>query len=254
MTARDILERYRKGEIDAGRAERLLRLDHIDAVGGHTLFDASRAARKHVPEVVMGGAKAPEDIASIVSRALESSPSVLVSRADEAAFQEVRRTVEGKVEYNKAARMIIAGELRPSRDKGLIGVMSAGTSDMGAAEEARLTAEAMGVEAITAYDVGLAGFHRFLAPLADMLDEGADAIVVAAGMEGALATAVASLSDVPVIGLPTSVGYGMGGGGISALTSMLQSCSPGLTVVNIDNGVGAGAGAALISIRRRSKT
>jgi len=127
--------------------------------------------------------------------------------------------------------------------------MTAGTSDIRVAEEARVVAEEMGCEVVTAYDVGIAGFHRHIGPLRRMLREGVDAIVVVAGMEGALPSVVASLVDVPVIGVPTSVGYGLGGKGVGALTTMLQSCSPGLCVVNIDNGVGAGALAALIARR-----
>jgi NCAIR mutase (PurE)-related protein len=125
--------------------------------------------------------------------------------------------------------------------------MTGGTSDVVVAEEARTIAEEMGCEVITAYDVGIAGFHRHIKPLKRMLQEGVDAIVVVAGMEGALPSVIASLVDVPVIGVPTSVGYGFGAGGVGALTTMLQSCSPGMCVVNIDNGVGAGALAALIA-------
>jgi len=135
--------------------------------------------------------------------------------------------------------------------RGRIGILAAGTSDLRAAEEARTVAEAMGVEVMVARDVGIAAFHRFLDPLVAMLEAGVDALVVVAGMEGALASVVSSLADVPVIGVPTSVGYGAGGEGKAALVSMLQSCSPGLTVVNIDNGIGAGATAALISLRCR---
>ncbi|MFA7342523.1 MAG: AIR carboxylase family protein, partial [Candidatus Methanomethylophilaceae archaeon] len=117
-------------------------------------------------------------------------------------------------------------------------------------EEARIMAECMGCRCITSYDLGVAGLHRFLEPLQAMLEADVDAIVVAAGMEGALPTLVASVSDVPVIGLPVSTGYGLGGNGEAALMSMLQTCSPGLAAVNIDNGIGAGAMAALISLRR----
>jgi len=130
-----------------------------------------------------------------------------------------------------------------------IGVITAGTTDIRVAEEARTVAEAMGCQVVTAYDVGIAGFHRHIGPLRRMLQEGVDAIVVVAGMEGALPSVIASLANVPVIGVPTSTGYGFGGGGTGALTTMLQSCSLGLGVMNIDNGVGAGAYAALIARR-----
>jgi hypothetical protein len=130
-----------------------------------------------------------------------------------------------------------------------VGLISAGTSDVPVAEEARLMAEAMGCVVTPIYDVGVAGLHRLLQPLRALLAEGVDAVVVAAGMDGALPSVVSGLVDVPVIGLPTSIGYGLGGKGVAALLSMLQTCAPGLTVVNIDNGIGAGATAALIANR-----
>lgn len=130
-----------------------------------------------------------------------------------------------------------------------IGILAAGTSDVDVAEEARMVAETMGAAVTTAYDVGVAALHRLAQPLAAMVDAGVDALVVVAGMEGALPSVVGGLVASPVIAVPTSVGYGAGGGGLAALLGMLQSCSPGITVVNIDNGVGAGAAAGLIAVR-----
>ena len=130
-----------------------------------------------------------------------------------------------------------------------IGVISAGTSDVGVAEEARIVSKAMGCGAITSYDVGIAGMHRLFPALKEMFKQEIDAIVVVAGMEGALASVVASMVDIPVVGVPTSIGYGFGANGIGALASMLQSCTLGLAVVNIDNGIGGGAYAALIAKR-----
>jgi pyridinium-3,5-biscarboxylic acid mononucleotide synthase len=128
-------------------------------------------------------------------------------------------------------------------------VLTAGTSDIPVAEEALALCREMGCEVLHAYDVGVAGLHRLFEPLRAMLAAPVDALIVAAGMDGALPSVVAGLVDMPVIGLPTSVGYGMGGGGIAALSSMLQTCAPGLAVVNIDNGIGAGAMAGLIAAR-----
>ena len=138
----------------------------------------------------------------------------------------------------------------PSLDKGTIGIITAGTSDIPVAEEARIMAESMGVRCVLAYDIGVAGIHRMIEPMKNMISEDVSAIVVAAGMEGALPTVISSLSPVPVIGVPVSTGYGMGGKGEAALLSILQSCSMGLTAVNIDNGIGAGATAALIALGR----
>jgi NCAIR mutase (PurE)-related protein len=148
----------------------------------------------------------------------------------------------------RAAAIHAAGYIRP-RTGGRIGVITAGTSDVPVAEEARLVAEEMGCAVATLYDAGVAGLHRLLGPLGEMLEGGVGALVICAGMDGALPSVVAGLAPVPVIGVPTSIGYGAGGKGRAALLSMLQTCVPGLSVVNIDNGAGAGATAALIANR-----
>jgi hypothetical protein len=141
-------------------------------------------------------------------------------------------------------------EYRLPEERGCVGLLTAGTSDIPIAEEAALVVKYMGCRLEKAYDVGVAGVHRLLEPLTRIIEAKADALIVAAGMEGALPSVVAGLVDIPVIGLPTSTGYGMGGDGTGALYSILQSCSPGLVAVNIDNGIGAGAAAALIARRR----
>ena len=253
MSVRDVLEKHRKGEIDFREAERLLRLDYVQKIGEHTLFDTRRTERKGVPEIIYGESKSIDTIVDIIQGVMVDKEVLLVSRASQEQFEAVRSHVP-EARYESKARMIVVDRRISQASSGLIGVLTAGSSDIAAAEEARVVAEAMGCQVMTAYDVGIAAFHRFIEPLHRMLEQGVDALVVVAGMEGALASVVSSLSDVPVIGVPTSVGYGVGEGGRAALASMLQSCSPGLVVVNIDNGVGAGITAALISIRcRRSK-
>jgi NCAIR mutase (PurE)-related protein len=144
-----------------------------------------------------------------------------------------------------------APKYRPPEPGGCVGLLTAGTSDIPVAEEAALVISHMGCRIERGYDTGVAGVHRLLEPLKRMIESGADVLVVVAGMEGALPSVVAGLVDLPVIGVPTSTGYGLGGDGTAALYSILQSCSPGLVAVNIDNGVGAGAAAALIARRRR---
>jgi hypothetical protein len=155
------------------------------------------------------------------------------------------------VEAHAASRMVVVKRLdyQTQHTNGRVGVISAGTSDVPVAEEAAVIAAEMGCRIEVAYDVGVAGLHRLAEPLRRLKELQADAIVVAAGMDGALPSVMAGLVDVPVIGLPTSIGYGAGGRGVAALLSMLQSCAPGLLVVNIDNGIGAGASAALIANR-----
>lgn len=253
MNIRDILERYSRGEIDSDRAETLLRLDFLERIGNHTIFDHARSARKGIPEIIFGESKTPQVLAETVKAVMEDSDVVLVSRAKPQHLEAVKKEMgDSKVRWAERARMIVVGEPR-RKGFGRIGILTAGTSDIGVAEEAREVAQAMGCEVMTAYDVGVAALHRFMSPLQQMIQEGCDVLVVVAGMEGALPSVISGLVDVPVIGVPSSVGYGISGGGQAALMSMLSTCSPGLLVVNIDNGVNAGATAALISQRCRKR-
>lgn len=216
--------------------------------------DLERERRKGVPEVILADDKDPTHLMQLVDTFLQQTGRALVSRVSPALAQEVKAKFgeSARISYNPVARFLVAhrpGYNRPMTG-GKVGIISAGTADVPAAEEARIVAEEMGCQVFTAYDVGVAGIHRLFGPLGQMENElGVDCIIVAAGMDGALPSVVAGLSTAPVIGLPTSVGYGMGGQGKAALLSMLQTCAPGLAVVNIDNGVGAGAMAAIIANR-----
>ncbi|MEM0449941.1 MAG: nickel pincer cofactor biosynthesis protein LarB [Methanomassiliicoccales archaeon] len=248
MSIREVLRQYISGELSEEEAEKLLRLDFLEKIGNHTVFDHGREARRGIPEIIFGESKSPAMVAEIVARAIDDREIVLVSRASEEHFKLIREIIKGPtVIYNENARLITVKKKELVSHKGKIGILAAGSSDITVAEEAKCVAQAMGVKVFTAYDVGVAGLHRILEPLKMMIKESVDAIIVVAGMEGALPSVVSGLTDVPVIGVPTSVGYGYGGRGEAALISMLQSCSPGLAVVNIDNGVGAGAFAALIA-------
>ena len=247
MDIREVLEAVRKGDMDIAEAERMLRMDHLESIGNDVLFDESREMRKNIPEVVYGQSKDYGTISEILKR--RKGKLTLVSKVDEDKYAYINSLVHGTI-YVKEAKVVISGRM-PKTENGVIGIITAGTSDIPIAEEARIMAEAMGVRCITAYDVGVAGIHRLIEPMKRMIDEDVSAIVVAAGMEGALPTVISSLSPVPVIGVPVSVGYGYGGKGEAALMSILQSCSIGLTAVNIDNGIGAGATAALIACGRK---
>lgn len=224
--------------------------------------DIFREDRKGAPEVIFAGTKTVEQCMAIAQAFLEMRGRAILSRVPpelEARLREEFPTQPNPrdpqqvwLEWDGEARAAVlrraGGEMKPSG--GRVGVITAGTSDIPVAAEAALICREMGCEVFRAYDVGVAGLHRLFEPLRVLLREAlVDVIVVAAGMDGALPSVVAGLVDVPVIGLPTSVGYGFGGGGIGALTSMLQSCAPGLAVVNIDNGVGAGVVAGLIANR-----
>jgi NCAIR mutase (PurE)-related protein len=214
--------------------------------------DPGREQRKGVPEVIFGESK---DVAKIIAMAqglLKGSGRAIISRVRPEAIARLQEAFqEYTVSVHEAARAVVI--YRPDyvrrRTGGFVGVISAGTSDIPVAQEAALIAEEMGCQVTCIYDVGVAGLHRLVEPLRNLLSSGVDAIIVAAGMDGALPSVVAGLVPVPVIGLPTSIGYGLGGKGIAALLSMLQTCAPGLSVVNIDNGVGAGITAALIANR-----
>jgi NCAIR mutase (PurE)-related protein len=213
-------------------------------------LDVGRERRRGIPEVILAENKTDAQVLSIARAFVRRNGRALISRMRPALFERVRDEFAGCEmllrEAACAAAIYQPGSV-PQPTGGRVGLISAGTSDIPVAEEARLVAEAMGCQVEVIYDVGVAGLHRLLGPLQSLLTDGVDVIIVAAGMDGALPSVVSGLVDVPVIGLPTSVGYGLGGKGIGALLSMLQTCAPGLTVVNIDNGVGAGATAALIA-------
>ena len=224
-----------------------------DPAGASTVTpDLERQRRKGVPEVIFAEPKRPEDALAAARPFVERSGRALLSRVHDPLPALLRAEfAHCRVEFHSASRMVAVKrpDFAPPRSGGRVGVITAGTSDVPVAEEAAVIAAEMGCEVELGYDVGVAGLHRLVDPLRRMLDFGADVIVVAAGMDGALPSVVAGLVDMPVIGLPTSVGYGIGGCGLGALLTMLQTCSPGLMVVNVDNGIGAGASAALIANR-----
>ncbi|HET8844201.1 MAG TPA: nickel pincer cofactor biosynthesis protein LarB, partial [Ktedonobacteraceae bacterium] len=212
--------------------------------------DPRREWRKGVPEVIFGETKTTSQVLAMAHSLLEGSGRAIISRVQPEALAALRQEFAGYTLRirNRALVIYQPGYVAPSTG-GRVGILSAGTSDIPVAEEAALVAEEMGCQVTCIYDVGVAGLHRLLEPLRDLLSRGVDALIVAAGMDGALPSVVAGLVPVPVIGLPTSVGYGIGGNGLAALLSMLQTCAPGLSVVNIDNGIGAGSTAALIANR-----
>src|SRR5690348_10098059 len=223
--------------------------------GSEARLDFGRAARKGIPEIVFGQGKSDDQIVAIMRAFVERNGRALGSRLRPATLERLAAEfAECRIDARPAARAaaIHAPGYRRPVTGGRIGVLTAGTSDIPVAEEARLVAEEMGCAVATLYDVGVAGLHRLLDPLRELLGTDVAALVVAAGMDGALPSVVAGLAPVPVIGVPTSIGYGAGGKGRAALLAMLQTCAPGLVVVNIDNGVGAGATAALIANRLAS--
>lgn len=250
MNLRKTLEQLASGDLSIDEAESRLALAGIATVGDFARLDTGRHARKGVPEVVYAPGKTAEQLTAICREMLSHSGSVVVSGLDKELWQSLDQEFADQLtvaDREAAIAVIRLPEHRVVETGGVVGVLSAGTSDIRASEQAAVMAEEMGCHVLRAYDVGVAGVHRLSEPLGDMIEAGVASIVVAAGMEGALPSVVAGLVQVPVIGLPVSTGYGIGGKGITALLSMLQCCSPGLSVVNIDNGIGAGATAALIA-------
>jgi hypothetical protein len=240
---RELLLAFQRGEVTL--EDVLARLRHLPYEDlGFAKLDHHRHLRQGFPEVVFGQGKTPEQIAAIVARLLERSPVALVTRTDEAAHAAVRRIAPEAV-YHPQARMITIRRGEPPEPEGLIAVVSAGTADIPVAEEAAVTAETLGNRVERFYDVGVAGLHRLLSFFERL--QAARVIVCVAGMEGALPSVVGGLVGVPVIAVPTSVGYGVGQGGVAALLGMLNSCSANVVVVNIDNGFGAGFVASLIN-------
>jgi NCAIR mutase (PurE)-related protein len=214
---------------------------------GYAKPDHHRELRQGIAEVVYGAGKTPEQIVGIVNAMRgRGQELVLITRLSQFAAEAVAREVP--IQYYDTARIGVAGSIPMPNGIGRIVVAAAGTSDMPVAEEAAVTAEAFGNEVVRMYDVGVAGLHRLLAKL-DVLHD-ARAVISIAGMEGALTSVIGGLVDCPVIGVPTSVGYGASFNGISALLTMLNSCASGVSVVNIDNGFGAGYLASMINHMR----
>ena len=211
---------------------------------GHTRLDLQRELRCGHPEVVYGAGKAPDQLVEIARVLVERHGRLLVTRVDEAGAGAVCAEVEG-AEHHPVARAVTVGAPEENAGEGRVLVVSAGTSDGPVAEEAALTARVMGARVERLLDVGVAGLHRLLGRTEDL--RRARVLVVVAGMEGALPSVVGGLVDRPVIAVPTSVGYGASFGGVAALLAMLNSCAAGISVVNIDNGFGAGYMAALIN-------
>jgi len=255
MNIRTILREFEKGRLSIDEVEKKISVHSIEfAAGNIAQLDTAREIRKGIPEVVFGEYKSQGEIIKIVNAIIRRNDSVVVSRiqkADLPKLVSLLRKKDLKVEVGQFSTTILISRKSFTITKRMpkIGIICAGTSDIGVAEESRLIAKSMDCDSIISYDVGIAGLHRLFPALRQMVEQDVEAIVVVAGMEGALASVVSSMVNLPVIGVPTSVGYGFGSAGIAALASMLQSCTFGLVVVNIDNGIGAGAFAALIAKR-----
>ena len=248
-----ILTQLKEGKIDLEEAKSALSLFSLEFIEDSVKLDLGRYSRKGIPEVIYAEKKSPEVLITIITRYMVNNSAILLSRVLTKHLDPIKEKFVNQYDIN------ITPSYEPFTvtitEKGYqfptshyhIGLLTAGTSDIPIAEEARAIARLMGVQTVQFNDVGIAGVHRLFTPLKEMVKRKVRAIVVVAGMEGALPTIVSSLVNVPVIGVPASSGYGYGGKGEGALMTMLQTCSPGLVIVNIDNGINAGATAALIA-------
>ena len=248
---KEILERLVGGELNIEEAEKLLKSENILEFDEIAKFDIDRSKRTGFPEAVFSPSKDYDDLLMIIKKFLENNDDdLIITKLSKERYERILDDL-GKnsfiFDYNRRAQiLVIRKEIKNKEKTAKIGIITAGTSDINIAEEARVIVEEGGCEAITSYDIGVAGIHRLFPQIAYMTREGVRAFIVCAGMEGALPSVVAGLVDVPVIAVPTSVGYGVGEGGRVALDAMLQSCAPGIAVVNIDNGFGAGVFALTI--------
>ncbi len=257
-STREVLEDLASGKISIDDAEKELRALALSRIGDIGLIDINRQERTGVPEVVFAETKTSENLIQIVQLLIEENGVALLTRMNQKKLEEIQKahpnlTIESKGSEDHLTVLVFSKAWIEPQKRGKIAILTAGTSDVIYAREAEAIARLMGVEALTFYDVGVAGIHRLVEPIQKIVDEEVDAVVVFAGMEGALPTVVASLIDIPVIGVPVPTGYGHGGKGETALASMLQSCAPGLSVVNIGNGLGAGSVASLIAKRATRK-
>lgn len=246
---RDLLLKVESGNLSVEEALDQLKYLPYEEMGFAKL-DHHRSLRKGFPEAVLCQGKTVGQVVEIVKHLSKSADTILATRADPEVFAALQRVIDN-VHYHPLSKMIVVGDgVRVSGDD-LILVVTAGTSDIPVAEEAAVTAEAMGNRVEQVYDVGVAGLHRLLDHKKQLFE--ANVIVAVAGMEGALASLISGMVDAPVVAVPTSVGYGASFGGLAALLGMLNTCAPGVAVVNIDNGFGAGYLAGIINQRRSEK-
>jgi pyridinium-3,5-biscarboxylic acid mononucleotide synthase len=247
---KETLQKLRDGKISLEEAEKKLKTMQIHELADIAVLDTSRDVRTGVPEAVFAEEKSDQELVQIIM-GLTQKGRALVTRLDVEKYRSIKDSLEPlvekgfKIEYNQKARILVVKNSEIVK-KGRVGIITAGTSDIPVAEEARVVVEESGCEVLTAYDVGVAGIHRLFSKIGKMLEDEVKVFIVVAGMEGALPSVVAGLVDVPVVGVPTSVGYGVGKDGFAALYAMLQSCAPGIAVVNIDNGFGAGVFAVTV--------
>jgi len=250
---RDTLEKLARGEISVEDAEQMLKLHVVQKVGTVARLDVSRVTRRGIPEIILAEGKSEDDLVAICKSMLEHNRRAIVTRVSETQLCILRENFGSPHVFESFMHakgvVIKQDDFVSMKTGGRVGILTAGTVDLGVAEEAQMIATEMGCSTFIEADAGVAGIHRLSEPLTDLIKNDIDCLIVVAGREGALPTVVAGLVDVPLISVPTSSGYGYGGKGTAALMAMLQACSLGLAVVNIDSGIAAGVVASQIANR-----
>ena len=251
MEIRKILEKLARGEMTVAAAEQELRIYSIEYVEKNLAkIDPLRELRSGIPEVIFAQGKEFKGLLKIILATVSKKKFAVISKVSTEYEGRLCTELEkNNLKISKGINTILVSTKshRFPKRNGKVGILCAGTSDIKIAEEAKIMAEVMGCQTVIEYDVGISGIHRTLKAIANMIDAKVHIIIVVAGMEGALGSFVSSVTDIPVVGVPTSIGYGFASNGIAALASMLQTCTMGMTVVNIDNGIGAGAFAAMVA-------
>ena len=246
---KDILIKLIEGDISIEDAQNELKVTQIRELGDNIKFDVGRENRVGVPEAVYAQGKTDEDLLTIINN-IESVTNLMITRLPEDRFNNIKNKIDEEIleisTYYQTGSILTINKTQPKKQRGKVGIITAGTADIPVAEESRITLEQAGYTVIRTYDVGVAGIHRLIDKITYLIDEKVDVIITLAGMEGALPSVVAGIVDMPVIAVPTSTGYGVGEKGFTALFAMLQSCAPGIATMNIDNGYGAGAYAITI--------
>ena len=249
---RKILEKLAKGKITVEDAEKALKISFVENLSTVAKLDVGRENRRNVPEIIFAEGKNNEDLLKICKRMLKATGRVIITRLNPQQMREIEKQF-GRYEVQRPAHamsiVLKRKDYQGPSGLGCVGILTAGTVDLAVAEEAALIAREMGCDTMLEADAGVAGIHRLVEPLKKMIEHEVDCLIVVAGREGALPTVVAGLVDIPLIAVPASSGYGYGGHGEAALMAMLQACSLGIAVVNIDSGIGAGVVAAQIANR-----
>ncbi|WP_304123767.1 nickel pincer cofactor biosynthesis protein LarB [Methanosphaera cuniculi] len=240
---KEILEKLVNGSISIIDAEDKLKIMQMQEIGEHVKFDDRRSERTGVPEAIYAQGKTDDDLINLINN-IKIPHNLMITRLPQDRYKKIQPQLNDSIlenaTYYKDASILTINKFPIEQHKGRVGIITAGTADIPIAEEANITIKQEGIETITTYDVGVAGIHRLVDKLSHLLDQQIDIIIVVAGMEGALPSVIGGLVDVPIVAVPTSTGYGVGEKGFTALFSMLQSCAPGISTMNIDNGYGAG--------------